>query len=73
VSIGFFAADECADFPLPPANSTPVTTVDAWRLSSGSAKAPAGTRSMAIRLVATKPYAQPPLEALFDNVLVRAK
>jgi hypothetical protein len=73
MNLGFFAADDCAAFPLTAANSTPVIAVDAWQLSSGSVKAPAGTRSMFVRLVATKPYEEPPLEALFDNVLVRAK
>ena len=73
VNIRFWNAPACAgDFvgaaALPLAPETPF---DVWRLVSGQATAPAGAKSMTVRLAAAKSFKQPPFRVLVDNVLVR--
>jgi hypothetical protein len=50
-------------------NSLDVT--DHWNLLRGSLKVPATVHSMSVRLVATKPYRNRPIEVLFDSVRVQ--
>jgi hypothetical protein len=50
-----------------------VADVDAWRVIEGEVAMPAASRSMYVRLVAEKPFAQASLEVLFDDVLVSEK
>ena len=53
---------------------TPDTTqiVDAWTKVEGQTNMPIGARSMMLRLVASRPFAQAKLDIAFDDVLVRA-
>jgi hypothetical protein len=53
---------------------TPATTeaVDAWTTVEGQTNMPIGARSMLLRLVASRPFAQAKLDIAFDDVLVRA-
>lgn len=71
LSIWFYAADDCADYLLPGAVLELVSATDQWQLVSKGAKAPPATRSIYVRLVTSKPFAQPSLEAFFDDVLLR--
>jgi hypothetical protein len=71
LSMWFFGADDCADYLLPGAALELVSGTDEWQLVSKSSKAPPATRSIYVRLVTSKPFAQPSLEALFDDVLLR--
>ena len=66
-----FGADDCKSNFL--VAVTPVTTqaTGAWTIINGDAKLPAGAKSMTVRLVALKPFAQAQLQASFDDVLVR--
>jgi hypothetical protein len=71
LSIWFFGADNCADYLLPGTALELVSGTDAWQLVSKGAKSPPATRSIYVRLVTSKPFSQPSLEALFDDVLLR--
>jgi hypothetical protein len=71
LSIWFFGADDCADYLLPGSGLQLVNGTDQWLLVSGAFKSPPATRSIYVRLVTSKPFAQPSLEALFDDVLLR--
>lgn len=42
-----------------------------WNATELTYPAPAETQSIALRLISAKPYREPPVEILFDNVLVR--
>lgn len=54
--------------------SQQVTATGAWTTIRGqTTQIPLGVASVAVRLVAIKPAAQPSWEALFDNVLVRVR
>ena len=44
-----------------------------WHSVSGEIETSPGTRSMLVRLVASKPFAQPSFQVLFDNVLVHSE
>lgn len=46
-------------------------SVGGWRMLQGTVSQFVGTRSLAVRLVVTKPPQQPPTQALFDNILLR--
>jgi hypothetical protein len=45
----------------------------AWQVMHSAIKMPAGTRSVYLRLAVEKPLSEPPVEALFDDVLFRKK
>ena len=47
------------------------SSVSGWRMLQGTVSQFVGTRSLAVRLVVTKPPAQPATQALFDNILIR--
>jgi hypothetical protein len=70
-----YFAPGCAGAPWSvPFLSPQLTATDAWRTIIGTTtQIPLGIAAIAVRLVAVKPPAQPSLEALFDNVLVRVK
>jgi hypothetical protein len=53
---------------------TPATTeiVDAWTTVEGQTNMPIGARSVMLRLVVSRPFAQAKLDIAFDDVLVRA-
>jgi len=54
---------------------TPAMTqvTDTWTVVEGHFKMPTAARSMTVRLAATRPFAQPKLQVLFDDVLVKQK
>jgi hypothetical protein len=50
------------------------TTLDSWQTIAGTTmQVPLGITSIAVRLVAVKPIAQPSLSVSFDNILVRVE
>jgi hypothetical protein len=69
----FYGQAGCAGAPLGSFDSERPSTRGAWNGVCGSAAAPAGTLSMAVRLVVEKPRQEPRLTALFDDVLVLAR
>jgi hypothetical protein len=73
LSLAFFGNEGCADSFL---GSVTVQTTDApgvWSSLRGSLKAPAGSRSVLVRLAAAKLGSQTSLEVHFDDVLFRKK
>lgn len=73
--VRFYFADDCTgpttgfDF-----LSGQGTTLDSWQTVAGTTmQVPLGITSIAVRLVAVKPIAQPALRVSFDNVLVRVE
>ena len=63
---------DCSQAPATSFISPQVATPGSWQTISGTTtQIPLGVGSVAVRLVAVKPVAQPSEEALFDNVLVR--
>lgn len=74
VALRFFASEDCSG-PLAGTFMPPLAAPDpsGWRVLQSTAQTPGGTRSMLLRLVILKPFDQPPLQALFDNVLLRQR
>ncbi len=73
ISLLFFELPDCQGQSLAEnLTSTLVEQTDAWQPVFGSRVAPKETVSMAVRLVAMKPFRQFSMKAHFDNVLVRA-
>ena len=67
------ATGDCSQAPVTSFVSPQIASPGAWQTISGTTtRVPLGVGSVAVRLVAVKPLAQPSAEALFDNVLVRA-
>ena len=54
---------------------SPATTqvTNAWTVVSAQFMMPTAARSMIVRLAATRPFAQPKLQVLFDDILVKQK
>ncbi len=73
VAVWFFGSDECAANSIGNITLQLVSATEVWSVAHGKFQAPGGTRSMHVRLVTAKPFEQPSLEALFDDVLVRAE
>jgi hypothetical protein len=71
MNLQFFSTDNCRG-PLMAAVSTPlVGKVGSWSPVLARTAAPPGSRSMALRLVVLKPFAGAPLQAYFDDLLVK--
>ena len=67
----FHAAADCAGPPAAAPSPIPLWgDRDRWMTVSAGVLAPAGAQSMTLRLVVIKRLQDPPLKALFDNVLV---
>lgn len=70
VNVVFYAGDNCTGDVVDGATVGAVSQVDTWQAVAGRIAVPAASRSMYVRLLATKPYSQASLQALFDDVLV---
>lgn len=73
VYIQYYRSVGCAGDPAGTYAGPLVDAVDAWRPVEGLATAPAGARSMSVRLVVVKPFRAAPARALFDNVLLKVQ
>jgi hypothetical protein len=71
LAVRFFATDDCSSVVISDATLQLVNDTDKWVLVQGTTVAPNATRAMWVRLVTGKPFMQPSVEALFDDVLVR--
>jgi hypothetical protein len=71
IAVWFFGSDGCAANSIGNITLQLLSETDVWSVAHGTFQAPGGTRSMHVRLVTAKPFAQPSLEALFDDILVR--
>jgi hypothetical protein len=73
LAAAFHASADCSG-PLLAAVPLPLASkLDVWSLLTADAQAPAVARSLQVRLVVVKPFTQPAVRALFDNVLVRPR
>jgi len=71
VAIWFYGSDDCQSNSIGSVTLQLISATDAWLLAEGKVQAPGGTRAMHVRLVTSKSFTQPAMEALFDDVLVR--
>ena len=67
-----FAGDACSGVFLTGLTPGMTKQTGSWVVVEGQLAMPAGARSVVVRLVASKPFKQDKLSALFDDVLVRA-
>ena len=68
----FFASADCKGSLMAATSSPFVTTVGSWRPVLGKANGPASSKSVALRLVVLKPFSEPPLQAHFDDLLIKS-
>lgn len=74
IAFQFFASPDCSGSisgVLPAVFGD--ANVSGWRMIQGIATSPPGVLSMQVRLVVLKPFKLPPTQALFDNILLRAR
>jgi hypothetical protein len=71
IVVWFFGSDNCAANFIGRVPLQLLSATGAWQVARGKVQAPSATRSMYVRLVTEKPFAQASFEALFDDVLVR--
>jgi hypothetical protein len=70
VNLMFFGGDACAGQLLGGENVAFTSKTDQWSVVKNTSQIPAGTRSMRVRLMVSKPFSQASFEAQFDDVLV---
>lgn len=68
VNIAYFATTDCTGPPSGVFTSALVGTTNTWKSVTAITWTPAGAHSMAVRLVALKPFKNTPFAVLFDNV-----
>jgi hypothetical protein len=73
VSIFFYKEPNCGGQTIGNFTTDYAENADEWIWLRGTTTAPPATVSMAVRLIAMKPFEQITLKALFDNVLVRER
>jgi hypothetical protein len=73
ISLATFGEDGCQGSFLQSVVPALSAQAGSWQPLHGSAKMPAGTRSVLVRLAAAKPGSQASLEAQFDDILFRKK
>jgi hypothetical protein len=69
VGLWFYTSPDCTGAQLTVTASS-AAAANTWQRVTGSATAPAGAQSMAVRLLVLKPVGQQAAEALFDDVQV---
>jgi hypothetical protein len=67
----FYASSDCTGTLAGSAYANQVNAVGACQMVAASVQAPASAHSVAVRLVALKPAAQPSMKVEFDNVLFK--
>lgn len=71
LSIGYYSTADCTGAASSVLTTGLVTDTNGWKVTQAAAPAPAGTKSMAVRLVIQKGFRDPTFHAYFDNVLVK--
>jgi hypothetical protein len=69
----FFDSTDCSSAATGGFMSELVSQTEAWVRVGGTSLAPETAASVSLRLLTVKPFRQPRLEALFDDILVRAE
>jgi hypothetical protein len=70
LALQFFPTADCSGAASGAWSSSGLSLTGMWTVISGAAAAPAGTGSLRVRLVVTKPFMDPAFAARFDNVLL---
>ena len=70
ISVATYGHDNCQGTFLETFTVGPAVTLGSWQVIQGDVKMPAAARSFWVRLVVSKPLAEPSFEALMDDVLV---
>lgn len=73
VSLAIFTEDDCHGGFLDSLVPVQSSETGSWQALHGSVKMPAGTRSVLVRLAASKPGSQASLQVQFDDILIRKK
>jgi hypothetical protein len=73
ISALFFDSEDCSGVASGAFMSKLVTDTEQWLSVGGTSEAPPTALSVSVRLLTVKPFRQPKLEALFDDVLVRVE
>jgi hypothetical protein len=73
INLFIFANDGCTGTFVTGLSPASTQETNAWTVVSAKFKMPTAARSMAVRLAATRPFAQPKLQVLFDDILVKHK
>jgi hypothetical protein len=73
LSFSFFPSTNCAGAASGPPTESLIGGAGAWMRVQVAAAPPPGANSMLVRGVALKPFRQPALTVLFDNVIVQAQ
>jgi hypothetical protein len=72
INVLFFPSADCSGAIMPGAfGTTSLSMPGQWATVSGSGPVPVGALSMKVRLAVSKPFRNPKLEVLFDNVLIQ--
>lgn len=71
INLWIFANDGCQGTFVTGLSPATTEITNAWTIVDGKFKMPTAARSMSVRLAATRPFAQPKLQVLFDDVLVK--
>ena len=71
INLLIFGNDGCTGTFLSSVTSSATEATDAWTTLESKLKMPNAARSLVLRLVTIRPFAQTKLSALFDNVLVK--
>jgi hypothetical protein len=72
INVWAYAGVACTGTFLAAVTPAFVGPVNGWQAASAAIETTPATRSLLVRLVAIKPLAQPSLEVLFDDVLLRS-
>jgi hypothetical protein len=71
VSVTYYPTNDCTGTTSGVLTTGLVTDAGGWKVTQGVSPAPAGAKSMAVRLVILKGFRAPSFHAYFDNVLVK--
>ena len=73
INLWIFANDECKGTFVTGLTPSATQAIDTWTVVGTQFKMPTAARSMVVRLAASRPFAQPKLQVLFDDILVKQK
>jgi hypothetical protein len=73
INLWIFANDGCQGTFVTALTSTTTAVTNVWTTVGSHFKMPTAARSMSLRLSSIRPFAQPKLQVLFDDVLLKQK
>jgi hypothetical protein len=73
LAAAFYSSADCTGPLLAPVVLPLASQKDVWSVLTTDATAPPAARSLQVRVVVVKPFTEPAVKALFDNLLVRPR